>query len=72
MYEIKCSTCANAIFNPRWCEYRCKITGLYIYVYKGDCTNYKEGKPKINKEKKGVVKDGFRSKVLQLHPCDME
>ena len=51
MDELKCKTCANAIFHRAWGDYKCGVTGVYVYVMKCECPDYKEGKPKISKNK---------------------
>lgn len=50
----KCGTCANAIFDALWGEYKCSVRERVIFaheVYK-DCEYYKPGEPKESKRNK--------------------
>lgn len=42
-----CKTCANAIFESRWGELKCKVLQHKIYNPDSitECANYKKGKP---------------------------
>lgn len=46
-----CKTCANALFEERWGEYKCSKTQHKIYNPEAisDCENYKKGKPSTAK-----------------------
>ena len=45
---LKCSKCANAIFNPWWGEYKCEISTTIVYDDNEveTCLEFKEGEPK--------------------------
>lgn len=47
----KCKTCEHALFNELWGDYKCAVSGLYIYKDEDcqDCTDYKKGTPGIAK-----------------------
>ena len=46
----KCKTCANALFNETWGDYKCRVDGYYVYTDPGDCKDYKEGTPGVSKQ----------------------
>lgn len=54
-----CKTCSNAIFDPHWGEYKCKI--LQHRIYKPEevlnCKNYKKGKPAESAKKEEEFDD---------------
>lgn len=47
-----CKTCANALFNQLWGDWKCKISGLYCYDPSKNegCEDYKQGVPAVSKE----------------------
>lgn len=47
-----CTTCANAVFDPLWGEYKCKVrkTTVYILLDSTECRDYKNGTPEKSKE----------------------
>lgn len=49
--DLKCKTCANAIFHKAWGDYKCGVTQNYVYGVKVECPDYKEGTPKDSKER---------------------
>lgn len=46
-----CETCANALFDPLWGEYRCSVTKRKATdeEVKNGCNQYKNGKPGVSK-----------------------
>ena len=48
-----CETCANAIFDDRWGEYKCKLEQHRTYDPKGElqCGKYKHGAPTLTARK---------------------
>lgn len=47
-----CTTCGNAVFDPQWGEYKCKVrkTTVYILLDSSECASYKKGEPERSKE----------------------
>lgn len=47
-----CKNCENAVFDPLWGEYKCKVrkTTVYILLEPSECPSYKAGTPAISKE----------------------
>ena len=50
--QKNCKTCANAIFDKLWGEYKCKIFQHRIYSPDSisDCIEYKKGTPAESKK----------------------
>ena len=44
----RCKTCANAIFNSKWGEYKCGLNGV-TYENLFVCGNYIKGVPTMSK-----------------------
>lgn len=48
---MKCETCKNAIFDPVWGEYKCRVRHQRIYKPPMDiCEWYDKGEPTESKE----------------------
>lgn len=52
----KCSECSNALFDPIWGEWKCKVTENFVYYPVFNCENYKEGTP----DKSMISEDYYR------------
>lgn len=54
-----CKTCANAIFDELWGEYKCSIKGRRIYEPENetDCVIYKHGEPKESKDNENMEEE---------------
>lgn len=44
---LKCKTCAKALYNELWGEYKCTVTQHYMYALSPmkECSGYKQGTP---------------------------
>lgn len=51
------TTCVNALFDPVWGEYKCKVYESYIYRcdYCKDCPHYHKSKPKKDTREKPIL-----------------
>ena len=58
-----CCTCKEAIFDPQWGEYKCKVCQQIMYMMSADCTGYKP----LAKGEKVVI-----SKEALLYDTDEE
>ena len=36
-----CFTCKEAVFDPQWGEYKCKVCQRIMYMIPADCSGYK-------------------------------
>lgn len=46
-----CQHCKNALFNPLWGDYKCKLDGLYRYGEQTmPCADFKKGTPGTSKD----------------------
>lgn len=51
-----CKTCANAIFDSLWGEYKCAIgKGFVQPEQNAECETYKKGKPAVGSEGKLIT-----------------
>ena len=58
-----CFTCKEAIFDPQWGEYKCKVCQQIMYMMPADCSGYRP----LAKGEKVVI-----SKEALLYDTDEE
>lgn len=58
---MKCETCAHALFDKLYGEYKCSKSQLIVYdpANAEDCLEYKEGAPKTSKQHEEEYEEFF-------------